>query len=141
MAAPTGKEQNINQAVALKATVDLFVAGILEFEGDDIAAELFAIADPIAAGLNSRTTTEKKSGGRKSSGGSKRRGSSSRKSTGGRSRKPSGKQLAYATDLIEGKDQDEYAVEDLDDMTAKEVSDLIEELKEYDDLDYDDDDE
>lgn len=124
----SAKEKNIANAVALKGTIDLFVAGILEFETDDVAAELFAIADPIAAGLIDRSEPEGRSSN--SSNGSRRRGSSS--SGSGRqassNRAPSSKQIAWATDLIEQTGAD-YDVDDLPNMSSKEVSDIISELK------------
>lgn len=150
-----GTGHNIAYAVSYKAAVDLVANGIVELDTEDVGAEVAELADVLFEHYADRLQEETpRGGGRPKGGGSKTRssGRSSGSNRRGSSRsgsnsdgKPSGKQLAYLSDLARDRDHG-YDIEedgddvvsidgrDLSDLTRKDVSSLIEELRDAPEL-------
>ncbi len=147
-----GTGHNIAYAVSYKAAVDLVANGIVELDTEDVGAEVAELADVLFEHYADRLQEETpRGGGRPKGGGSKTRssGRSSGSNRRGSSRsgsnsdgKPSGKQLAYLSDLLRDRDHgydidyDEgedkvhgYEGKELGDLTRQEVSALIEEVR------------
>lgn len=153
MAKLKGKAKNIAYSVSFKGALDLVAGGIVELDTEDIGAELADLADMLFEHYQERLDAEasggggsrgkgRSSGGR--SGGSNKRGSNR---SGSGSRKPSGKQLHFFYDLVKSKDHEydyeldddeeevvEFDGKDVAKYSGKQISDLIEELLDEDDL-------
>ncbi len=126
---PDPKTKNINLALAFKAAVDLYNAGLITFATADVAAEVFAVVDPLVEGLNARSDAAPQGGGGRprnaSGGGGNSRPQRNVTPTGG----ASAKAVSYALDLAEVKAPGQYTEGQVAAMSGPEVSQLIDKLK------------
>jgi len=156
MTAQKGTGKNIAYAVTYKAATELVTSGVVEFDNEDIGANLAELADLLFEHYEKRLDQETPRGGggkgkpRRSTGrsqGSSKGGyNRSGSGSGGGDRPPSGKQVSFVTDLLLTKDHDfDISVDESEnilavdgkqfgDLTGKEVSGMIEELLKADDL-------
>ena len=126
------------QEVALDALADSH-AELTGFLMANVLAEIEARiekygASPKASGRG-KSSDSSRSRGSSSSASRSSRGSGSSKSGGGSSTKATAKQVQFGLDLLEARVHDyNYEEDDLAKMSRKEISDLIEELKDADEL-------